>query len=150
METGTILAIIGGLGGATGISTLLVTIFQRKKYKAEAETIDAANQTTIIHNQQEEMTYVTNQLIHLQEMYKSDMEELREANKRLQRKVDGLNKKLMTLMNWIVVDNHKYQTWLEERLKEYDPDIVFQEHMPPPDVFDEDDDDFTADTSNSN
>lgn len=141
METGTILAIIGGLGGATGISTLLVTIFQRRKYKAEAETIDAANQTTIIHNQQEEMTYVTNQLIHLQEMYKSDMEELREANKRLQRKVDGLNKKLMTLMNWIVVDNHKYQTWLEERLKEYDPDIVFQEHMPPPDVFDEDDDD---------
>lgn len=150
METGTILAIIGGLGGATGISTLLVTIFQRRKYKAEAETIDAANQTTIIHNQQEEMTYVTNQLIHLQEMYKSDMEELREANKRLQRKVDGLNKKLMTLMNWIVVDNHKYQTWLEERLKEYDPDIVFQEHMPPPDVFDEDDDDLTADTSNSN
>lgn len=141
METGTILAIIGGLGGATGISTLLVTIFQRRKYKAEAETIDAANQTTIIHNQQEEMTYVTNQLIHLQEMYKSDMEELREANKRLQHKVDGLNKKLMTLMNWIVVDNHKYQTWLEERLKEYDPDIVFQEHMPPPDVFDEDDDD---------
>lgn len=141
METGTILAIIGGLGGATGISTLLVTIFQRRKYKAEAETIDAANQTTIIHNQQEEMTYVTNQLIHLQEMYKSDMEELREANKRLQRKVDGLNKKLITLMNWIVVDNHKYQTWLEERLKEYDPDIVFQEHMPPPDVFDEDDDD---------
>jgi len=141
METGTILAIIGGLGGATGISTLLVTIFQRRKYKAEAETIDAANQTTIIHNQQEEMTYVTNQLIHLQEMYKTDMEELREANKRLQRKVDGLNKKLMTLMNWIVVDNHKYQTWLEERLKEYDPDIVFQEHMPPPDVFDEDDDD---------
>lgn len=140
METGTILAIIGGLGGATGISTLLVTIFQRRKYKAEAETIDAANQTTIIHNQQEEMTYVTNQLIHLQEMYKTDMEELREANKRLQRKVDGLNKKLMTLMNWIVVDNHKYQTWLEERLKEYDPDIVFQEHMPPPDVFDEDDD----------
>lgn len=141
METGTILAIIGGLGGATGISTLLVTIFQRRKFKAEADTIDAANQTTIIHNQQEEMTYVTNQLIHLQEMYKSDMEELREANKRLQRKVDGLNKKLMTLMNWIVVDNHKYQTWLEERLKEYDPDIVFQEHMPPPDVFDEDDDD---------
>lgn len=141
METGTFLAIIGGLGGATGISTLLVTIFQRRKYKAEAETIDAANQTTIIHNQQEEMTYVTNQLIHLQEMYKTDMEELREANKRLQRKVDGLNKKLMTLMNWIVVDNHKYQTWLEERLKEYDPDIVFQEHMPPPDVFDEDDDD---------
>jgi gamma-glutamyltranspeptidase len=141
METGTILAIIGGLGGATGISTLLVTIFQRRKYKAEAETIDAANQTTIIHNQQEEMTYVTNQLIHLQEMYKTDMEELREANKRLQHKVDGLNKKLMTLMNWIVVDNHKYQTWLEERLKEYDPDIVFQEHMPPPDVFDEDDDD---------
>jgi gamma-glutamyltranspeptidase len=141
METGTILAIIGGLGGATGISTLLVTIFKRRKYKAEAETIDAANQTTIIHNQQEEMTYVTNQLIHLQEMYKSDMEELREANKRLQHKVDGLNKKLMTLMNWIVVDNHKYQTWLEERLKEYDPDIVFQEHMPPPDVFDEDDDD---------
>lgn len=141
METGTILAIIGGLGGATGISTLLVTIFQRKKYKAEAETIEAANQTTLIHNQQEEMTYVTNQLIRLQEMYKSDMEELREANKRLQRKVDGLNKKLMTLMNWIVVDNHKYQTWLEERLKEYDPDIVFQEHMPPPDVFAEDDDD---------
>ncbi len=141
METGTILAIIGGLGGATGISTLLVTIFQRRKFKAEAETIDAANQTTIIHNQQEEMTYVTNQLIHLQEMYKSDMEELRESNKRLQRKVDSLNKKLMTLMNWIVVDNHKYQTWLEERLKEYDPDIVFQEHMPPPDVFDEDDDD---------
>ena len=141
METGTILAIIGGLGGATGISTLLVTIFQRKKYKAEAETIEAANQTTLIHNQQEEMTYVTNQLIHLQEMYKSDMEELREANKRLQRKVDGLNKKLMTLMNWIVVDNHKYQTWLEERLKEYNPDIVFQEHMTPPDVFAEDDDD---------
>ncbi len=150
MDAATLATIIVACGGSAGISTLLTTIFQRKKYKAEAETIDTANQTTIIHNQQEEMTYVTNQLIHLQEMYKSDMEELRDANKRLQHKVDGLNKKLMTLMNWIVVDNHKYQTWLEERLKEYDPDIVFQEHMPPPDVFDEDDDDLTADTSNSN
>lgn len=143
MDSAQMLAIIGALGGATGISTLLVTVFQRKKYKAEAETIEAQNQTTIIHNQQEEMKFVTNQMRDLQEMYKKEMTEIRESNQKLQKKVDKLNKKLVTLMNWIVVDNRKYQTWLEGKLREYDPNIAFPDHTEPPDVLGDDDDDET-------
>ena len=140
MTTEHILAIIGALGGATGISTLIVTVFQRKKYRAEAETIEVANQTTMIENQQKEMTYVTNQMRELQEMYKKEMNEIRDSNKKLQQKVDQLNKKLMTLMNWIVVDNRRYQTWLEDKLREYDPSIEFPDHSDPPDVLNDDDD----------
>ena len=133
--TAAIVAIVGAFGGATGITALVTTIFQRKKFNEEADTIRVQNEQVRQKNEQEEMTYVKHSLIEMQEVYKREMAELRESNKKLHQEIDTLNKKLSSLLNWIVGDDHRYRSWLESKLHEYDPSIQFPQLSDPPTVF---------------
>lgn len=123
-----ILAIITALGGTAGITSVITTIFQRKKMKAEAESVKIENDKAV-------MDYVTNALKNLSETYKSDQEKLKEELQKQKDLVADLNRKLASLMNWIVNDNHKYRAWLESKLRECDPDIELPEVSDPPNVF---------------
>ena len=123
-----ILAIITALGGTAGITSVITTIFQRKKMKAEAESVKIQNDKAV-------MDYVTNALKNLSETYKSDQEKLKEELQKQKDLVADLNRKLASLMNWIVNDNHKYRSWLESKLRECDPDIELPEVSDPPNVF---------------
>lgn len=133
--TAAIVAIVGALGGATGITALVTTIFQRKKFNEEADAIRVQNEQVRQKNEQEEMTYVKNSLMEMQEVYKREMAELRESNKKLHQEIDTLNKKLSSLLNWIVGDDHRYRSWLESKIHEYDPSVQFPQLSDPPAVF---------------
>lgn len=136
-----IVAIFGALGGGTGLATILVVLFSYKKYKAEAETIMVNNEKQHKANEQNEMEFVKKSLIELQSMTKEEMEELRKENKILEQRIDTMNKKLSSLMNWIVGDDHRYRSWLESKLHELDPSLEFPHLTDPPSVFGDDFDD---------
>lgn len=123
-----IIAIITALGGTAGITSVVTIIFQRKKMKAEAESVKIENDKAV-------MDYVTNALKNLSETYKSDQEKLKEELQKQKDLVADLNKRLASLMNWIVNDNHKYRSWLESKLRECAPDIELPEVSDPPNVF---------------
>lgn len=146
----TIAAVIASVGGGAGLATVLATIFSYRKFKNEAET-------TRIKNAQTEMDYIKESFkeiaeetkrqfnefkessrVELDEL-KSSNEELREANKDLKHQIDVMAQKLSSLMNWIISDDQRYRTWLENKVHELDPSIEFPEHTAPPNVFDDDD-----------
>jgi cell division protein FtsB len=146
LTTNMIVAIIVALGGGAGLATVLTVLFQRKKYAAEADSIRAENERVRSQNEQTEMAFIKNSLIEMQEMYKKEiaemretnkkeMAELRESNSKLYQEIEQLNKKISTLMNWIYGDNSTYRDWLEQKLHEYNPDIVFPDRPEPPSVF---------------
>lgn len=140
MDTSTIIvAIIGALGGGAGLTAVLTTIFQYRKYREEADTIHVQNEQIRSENERTEMDYVKKSLIEMQELYKKEMNEMRESNRILEQRIDVLNKKLSSLMNWIVGDDHRYRSWLESKLHELDPSLQFPELSDPPTVFDDDD-----------
>lgn len=140
METTTamIVAIIGALGGGAGLAAVLAVIFQYKKYRAEAESTMVHNEKQHQENERNEMEYVKQSLIELQNMTKSEMNELREANRELEQRIDIMNKKIASLMNWIIGDDHRYRSWLESKLHELDPSIEFPTLTDPPAVFGDD------------
>lgn len=140
METTTamIVAIIGALGGGAGLAAVLAVIFQYKKYRAEAESTMVHNEKQHQENERNEMEYVKQSLIELQNMTKSEMNELRKANKELEQRIDVMNKKIASLMNWIIGDDHRYRSWLEAKLHELDPSIEFPTLTDPPAVFGDD------------
>ena len=134
-----VIAIAGALGGGAGLAAVLTVLFQYRKYKAEAQTIR-------VQNEQNEMEYVKNalkdivsetkkQMEELRATNKAQMDELREANHNLEERVTTLNNKIQKLVNWIFVDDHRYRSWLESKLHEYDPGLVLPELPNPPDVF---------------
>ena len=147
-----IIALIVAVGGSSGITALLTTLFQKKKYRAEAEKIFAEAEAMHQKNEQTAMEYIKNTLIEITDKLKDDIndlreandklkqsnEELRESNRILEQRVDVLNKKIIALMNWIMGDDHRYRTWLETRLHEIDPSIEFPDLTDPPNVFDDD------------
>lgn len=145
--TALIVAIITAIGGGSGLAAVLVVVFSYKKYKAEAETIMVGNEKQHKENEQKEMEYVKQSLIELQNVTKAEMTELRKENKVLEQRIDTLNKKLSSLMNWIVCDDHKYRSWLESKLHELDPSLEFPKVADPPSVFGDDFGDEPKDSS---
>ena len=85
-----IAALIVAIGGSAGITTLLTTIFQRRKYTAEAERVRIENKQLMSQNEQETMTYIKQSLIEMQEMYKKEIAELKESNKALKQEIEDL------------------------------------------------------------
>ena len=152
MTGGDFALILTAFGGGTAISTILTTIFQRRKYKADAKAIEMKADAEQIKNEQSQMDYLKKTLIELSEQMKADMKEVREANEKLkesnkhleesnrelEKRVDELNNKVIQLMRWITVDDRRYRTWLEERLQELDPNIEFPDFIEPPNIFDDD------------
>ena len=126
-----IVAILGAIGGGAGLAAVLTVIFQHKKFRAEAEALRIQNERT-------EMEYVKQSLIELHEKLKTEISEVRESNKILEQRVDILNKKIVSLMKWIMGDDHRYRSWLENKIHEMDPSVEFPHLSDPPEVFGDD------------
>lgn len=62
--------------------------------------------------------------------YEEECNALRKRNEDLDSKISDLSARLQTLMEWVVVDNNRYRSWLENELRKLNPDISFP-HCPP-------------------
>lgn len=131
--------VIAACGGGAGLTAILTTIFNYRKYKAEAQTLQVQNSKT-------EMEYITNalkdinaetkrQFDEFKEAHRAEMDELKESNRQLTHKVEVLNERLSSLMKWVQVDDARYRSILEGRIKELDPSFDFPALDDPPDVF---------------
>lgn len=138
-----LVALIGGIFGTSGLATILVVIFSYRKYRAEGDKIR-------VENEQKELEYLKRSFMELneetkrqfnefKESTKSELDELRETNKILSHKIEVLNDKLSSLMQWVMSDDRSYREWLENRVRDLDPDIQFPEKPNPPEVFVDDD-----------
>lgn len=157
METvNAIVAVVVAAGGGAGISSILTTLFSHRKYREESKKIQIENEKTIMEYVTNALQKVNDETRTLHEDTKKEVSELRKENAKLAKKVDVLNSKLSSLMNWIVGDDHRYRSWLEKRLHELDPDIVFPDLPDPPNVFgdewdgDDEDEDFKTHPPSSN
>ena len=66
-------------------------------------------------------------MIEISKKYEEESETLRKRNEELDSKITDLNNRLQRLMEWVVVDNNRYRTWLETELRKLNPDIAFPE-----------------------
>ena len=134
-----IAAIIGTIFGTGGLAGLLVVIFSYRKYIAEADQIRVENEKTEIQYLKDSFIELNEetkrQFAEFKQMTKTELDELRETNKILSHRIEVLNDKLSSLMQWVLVDDRQYREWLEQRLHELDPDMKFPPKVEPPDVF---------------
>lgn len=138
MDTSTILTIIASIIGTGGLSALLTGILSARKYRSEALKTEQEAESLKVQN----MDYIHKRLQEISESQNQESIKLRQRNDELNNKIEVLNDKLQTIMEWVVYDNQQYRQWLEARLLELDPDIEFPRCSPPPKIF-------HADTVNS-
>lgn len=132
-----IATIIAAVLGSSGISGVLVAILSSRKYRAEARLVEQQAEAARKDSENRMNEYISAQLKDLAETHKKESEELRRQNKELSEQVNVLTYRLNALMNWIVIDNNQYVTWLESKVKEHEPNIMFPPHKSAP-VFDDD------------
>lgn len=111
--------------GSGGLCSLITVLFSRRKYKAEALLIETEAEERQKKMERDYMDYVHNQLKEITETYKRESEELRA-------RVNSLETRINKLMEWVVNDDVAYRTWLETKLKEYNPDIELPKCKPAP------------------
>ena len=68
----------------------------------------------------------------LKKKYEEECDALRKRNEELDSKISDLSNRLQTLMEWVVVDNNQYRSWLENELRKLNPDITFPTCKPAP------------------
>ena len=125
----TVIAAIVGSGGLCSIAT---AIFSRRKYKAEAQLIEAEAEERRKTSEREYMDYIHGQFKEITETYKRESEDLRTMNNELNDRVRSLETRINKLMEWIINDDGSYRTWLENEVRKYDPDIEFPKCKPAP------------------
>ena len=142
-KTEIVIMIISTLFGTGGITTIIVTLLSFRKYKAEAKLIeqqalDAQKESELKANE-----YITSQLKELterhaaeSEKYRAKIDEINTQNekkiKELSEQITSLSNRVNQLMNWIIVDNNAYRSWLECELRKSKPDIKFPKCRPVP------------------
>lgn len=142
-KTEIVIMIISTLFGTGGITTIIVTLLSFRKYKAEAKLIeqqalDAQKESELKANE-----YITSQLKELterhaaeSEKYRAKIDEMNTQNekkiKELSEQITSLSNRVNQLMNWIIVDNNAYRSWLECELRKSKPDIKFPKCRPVP------------------
>lgn len=127
-----ITAIIIAILGSGGLCSFITAIFSRHKYKAEASVIEAEAEERRKKSEREYMDYIHSQFKEITETYKHQAEEQRRVNSELSERVRTLETRINKLMEWVINDDGSYRTWLENKLKEYDPDIEFPKCKPAP------------------
>ena len=127
-----IATIVAAVLGSGGISGVLVAMLSSRKYRAEARLVEQQAESARKDSENRMNEYISAQLKDLAETHKKESEELRRQNKELSEHVNVLTYRLNMLMNWIVIDNNRYITWLESKVKECDPNIVFPPHKSAP------------------
>lgn len=117
--------------GAVG--AIISGLMTRRKYKAEAAAMEEALQNSRMESYQKSIDYIQEKMIDLSKKYEAESEVLRKRNEELDVKITDLNSRLQDLMEWVVVDNNKYRSWLETELLKLNPDISFP-HCPEPPI----------------
>jgi len=121
--------------GGGGISAVITARVSAKKQDADNRHTDQETEGLRIQNEITEMDYINKRLQEISEISKKEADELRRKNEALNDKISELNHKMQSLMEWIVTDNYKYRSWLENELKQVNPDVQFPETTKPPAVF---------------
>ncbi len=137
----TIISVVIGSGG---IASAIVALLSVRKYKAEAKVLEQQADTNRLETEQKMNEYIRTQLKELSETHKQESDELRKQNKELSEKINVLNDRINQLMNWIIVDNNSYRSWLENELLKLKPDIEFPKCKPAPSFVNETDDTFNV------
>lgn len=124
----TIITIIGAILGTGGLTAFTTTLFNCRKFKAEAVKIESENDMA-------KFEFINKRLQEISENAESDSKELRKRNAELNQQIADLNDKLQMIMEWIMYDNQKYRTWLENELRKFNPDVQFPDCPVPPKIF---------------
>ena len=130
-----IVTLITAFIGGGGISAVITARVAAKKQDADNRHTDQETEGLRIQNEITEMDYINKRLQEISEISKKEADELRRKNEALNDKISELNHKMQSLMEWIVTDNYKYRSWLENELKQVNPDVQFPETTQPPAVF---------------
>lgn len=132
MDATTIVAIITAIIGTGGLSAFITSILSARKYKFEAQKIEQETESIKVQN----MEIIHKRLQDIAESQNQELAKLIKRNDELNHKIEELNDKLQTIMEWVVYDDQQYRQWLESRLIELDPQIEFPKCTPPPKIFD--------------
>ena len=130
-----IVTLITAFIGGGGISAVITARVAAKKQDADNRHTDQETEGLRIQNEITEMDYINKRLQEISEISKKEADELRKKNEALNDKISELNHKMQSLMEWIVTDNYKYRSWLENELKQVNPDVQVPETTKPPAVF---------------
>jgi DNA anti-recombination protein RmuC len=142
-RTETIVMIISALFGTGGLTTIIVALLSFRKYKAEARLLEQQALDAQKESERKANEYITNQLKELterhaqeSEKYRTKIEELTTQNENkinaLSDQIVKLSTRVNQLMNWIIVDNNAYRSWLECELRKVKPDLKFPKCRPVP------------------
>jgi biopolymer transport protein ExbB/TolQ len=135
--------IISALFGTGGLTTIIVALLSFRKYKAEARLLEQQAIDAQKESERKANEYITNQLKELtdrhaqeSEKYRTKIEELTTQNENkinaLSDQITKLSTRVNQLMNWIIVDNNAYRSWLECELRKVKPDLKFPKCRPVP------------------
>ena len=135
--------IISALFGTGGLTTIIVALLSFRKYKAEARVLEQQAIDAQKESERKANEYITNQLKELtdrhaqeSEKYRTKIEELTTQNENkinaLSDQITKLSTRVNQLMNWIIVDNNAYRSWLECELRKVKPDLKFPKCRPVP------------------
>lgn len=127
-----IIALIVAILGSGGISALITNMLNARKYKAEARMIEEDADSKHQQTEREHDEYIHTQLREITETHRKESEELRRMNKELTARICELEIRINKMMEWIVIDNNSYRSWLETELRKYNPDIEFPKCKPAP------------------
>jgi flagellar motility protein MotE (MotC chaperone) len=136
-HTELILAIVSTVVGSGGIASAIVALLSVRKYKAEARILEQQVDTNRQETEQKVNEYIRTQLKELSDTHRAESDELRKQNRELGDKITVLNNRINQLMNWIIVDNNAYRSWLENELLKLKPDIEFPKCKPTPGFMDD-------------
>lgn len=119
------LSCLGGALGGGGIVTILNRILGHKEKNKELSD-DLAR---FYGDQIKDLAAKS------QEQYENLQKRYDSVTADLSDQIKTLTTKLTVLNRWIIIDNAKYRTWLEDELRKRDPDIQIPDCPEPPDVF---------------
>lgn len=135
--------VISALFGTGGVTTIILALFSLRKNKAEARMIEQQALDAQKESERKANEYITSQLKELTERHAAESEKYRQKiddlNARNEKKINELSEQITALstrvnqlMNWIIVDNNAYRSWLECELRKAKPDIKFPKCRPVP------------------
>jgi uncharacterized protein HemX len=132
MNGETIAAIIIAILGSGGLGAVITSILSARKYKAEADQMEQENEKARRSFEQDMNEKLNKQFAELAEIHKNEAETQREQSKILEKEVADLKKQVVLLMSWIMTEDASYRLFLENKIRETEPDFVFPKLKPIP------------------
>ena len=132
MSGETIGAIVVAILGSGGLASVITSLLSARKYKAEANQMEQENDKARRLFEQEMNEKIHNQFAELAEIHKREAETQREQSRVLEKEVADLKKQVVLLMSWIMTEDASYRLFLENKIRETEPDFVFPKLKPIP------------------